>query len=373
MRITNLAIGFLFLTLFSAPMFSAEIINSDRPVNGNWDFKMEKVWHIDGTIDDGFAQIRQISVADSGRVFVHDRKQEKYFVYSPEGKLISSFGRAGEGPGEIKAIRSAAMFPMDNQILIADMNFIHYFSEDGKFLRSTKSSYNKYRPTQFVTPDQFISAPYLLTNLKDNGAKVKHFDLKSRKETVISDFKIYEGGILFKNGIAVIMVFPSITPMMITAYHDGKVYFGMNDKYTINVSDLTGKPLNAFGIKRKPKIVHASEKQKLTERRYANVPKDMQKEIVKKIPNVKTFFSHMGVHSDHLFVLISQLGASNSREWDIFSLAGKYLYRAKATVDVGYSITGAPVIKDGFMYLSLQDEEGEMSIAKYKISLPSTK
>ena len=50
----------------------------------------------------GFSEIRGIQVDDQGQIYVLDSKECLVKVFDPKGKLIRSFGKRGQGPGEFE-------------------------------------------------------------------------------------------------------------------------------------------------------------------------------------------------------------------------------------------------------------------------------
>ena len=55
-----------------------------------------------------------------------------------EGKFIKSFGRKGEGPGEIREFNGSQQLHLTkNNLIIVDRSRIHYFSKDGTFKNYT--------------------------------------------------------------------------------------------------------------------------------------------------------------------------------------------------------------------------------------------
>ncbi len=50
----------------------------------------------------GFSEIRGIQVDDQGQIYVLDSKECLVKVFDPKGKLIRSFGKRGQGPGEFQ-------------------------------------------------------------------------------------------------------------------------------------------------------------------------------------------------------------------------------------------------------------------------------
>lgn len=348
--------------------------NPDKPANGKWDFKFQKMWAVDSAGDTDFAEIRQLGVSDSGRVYLHDRKNKKYYIFSPGGEFLKAFGKKGEGPGEVKRIERAQFFLVGDELLIADSNSIHYFSADGDFLHSVRNSYFQRRPNLFISKSEFLYAPVLMTETEGKEAKIRLCNLESGKEKTITRFTAFKGGVAQIGGSVLIMVVKGLTPMMIMGYDNGRVYYGMNNSYRIVVSDLEGKEISKFGIQRKAKTISDDIKCKQLSSRSSRAPKELVEKIIKSLPNQLTFFNRIEVHNGLIYVYVSQLESeeSNSRKIDIFSREGRYLYRAVIDVDNGYSITAGPVIKNNHIYLTREDEEGVISLVKYKVSLPTT-
>jgi hypothetical protein len=347
--------------------------NPDRPARGEWDFKLQKVWAIESAGESVFAEIRQLGVADSGRVYVHDRKNKKYYIFSPGGEFLKAFGKKGEGPGEIKWIEQARFFLVDDQVLIGDSNSIHYFSADGDFIRSVRNSYFQRRPGLFISKSEFLSAPLLMVDTRGKDAAIKLYNLESGKEKVITGFNAFKGGVARSGGMVIALVARGLTPMMILGFSDGRLYYGMNDSYRIAVTGLEGKEITTFGIQRQARTISDDKKREFFSRRDSRTPKNMLDKIVKSMPNRLTFFDSIEVHNRLIYVVVSQLSSEeqDNRKIDIFSPEGKYLYRGVVKVEEGFSITAGPVIKNQHIYLALEDEEGMVRLVKYKVVLPT--
>ena len=112
-----------------------EIKNSFKPQNGEWDFRPEKVWEVIDAGDDVLVGVRRIRVDSDGKVFVFDRKHFKFFVFSPEGKFLYSFGKKGEGPGEFKLSDDNMVFLKveKDRLLVNSVGRISYFSKEGEY------------------------------------------------------------------------------------------------------------------------------------------------------------------------------------------------------------------------------------------------
>lgn len=100
-------------TLFAAAATAAPIVlPADPPAQRTVD--LEEVWRIGGEDDeDILLGVTQRGVMDSqGNVFLLDSQLSQVLVISPDGELVTTLGREGEGPGEMN--RPADLFLMDD-------------------------------------------------------------------------------------------------------------------------------------------------------------------------------------------------------------------------------------------------------------------
>ncbi len=365
----KIALIMVFITgIFFVNSMGKEVKNSDNPAKGTFDFKLQKVWSIDSAGKDVFAEINMIKVSDDNYMYVHDRKNKRYYIYDSNGKFIKGFGKKGEGPGEIKWIQQAPFFLKNNKILVADMDKISYFSKHGNFIKSIKNNHMQKRPVVFLDENIFVSAPLLQLDIEKKSSKIVKYNLKTKKIKEIAEFPVFKGGVARKKGSVIALAIGGLTPMMIIGYHNNLLYYGMNNFYTIHISNMEAGKIATFSLDRKPqKISDADIRNKFKDTR---IPEDMLDMIVKSMPRKLTYFSRIEVHNNLIYVFRSYLERKNKQQIDIFSLKGDYLYRAFIKVDKGLTIDANPFIKDGHLYLVLEDEEGEVSITKYKIELP---
>ena len=165
-----------------------------------------------------------------------------------------------------------------------------------------------------------------------------------------------------------------LTPMIITGYDydNDKLYYGVNDAYEIHVTRLNGKVLNTFSVKRQKKPVANETLRKQIKLIDASAPVN---EIIKQLPREITYFHRISVHKGYVLVFEGDFGTNwESQSIDIFSLDGKYLYRTVFRPGQGaniyYTSTGSILVKSDYLYVVLEDDEGEVVIAKYRIQLP---
>jgi len=365
----------VFSVLFSfllSYFLASEVKNTDTPSKGEFTFKLQEVWELKEAGADIFADIRQVSITeDDDTIYVYDGTNMKYFIFTSGGKFINAFGRKGEGPGEIKNIEQAPLFLGGDKVIIQDTGRLHYFDRKGKYLKSVVNDANLREPFFFLNENEFITAPRTKDDVTGGQAKIFKVNLKTGKTVDVFDFSVFKGAVVEQGNVRATVVTPSLTPMIIINHYKNRLYFGMNDVYKINITDMNGKVINEFGLTRKKGTV--SEKVKvdvLIKEAQGRAPKEMLVYLAKQMPSELTCFSNIEVHNDLIYVYMSYYERKNSWQLDIFSQEGKYLYRSFIKMPEGIVIDEIPVIHKEHIYLVLEDEEGELSVVKCKIPLP---
>lgn len=362
----------LVMVMMTALFISAGTIeNKDAPAKGEYIFPMEKVWQVDTAGEMPFGNVVTVLVSDSGKVYLRDLKNKEYYIFGKDGTFSWKFGTRGEGPGEIKTPGGASISVLGNDVLVEDVDKILYFTEAGKFLRSKLNNRNTRPSVLFLNKDEFISAPANILGVPGGKAKMRYVNLKTGEERVITDFTAFKGAFIQREGAQAAAVIPTITPVLIVGELDGKIYFGKNDKYTVYITDLQGKDIGSFSLERKPKAVSLKEREDvMLSLAKGYVPDDVARQLAKTLPDKETLFANIISQDGKLYVYRSHFTPVGHQQIDIFSPEGKYLYRGIVNVEKGMIIKAGPTFKDGYIYLSTEDEEGEIYVVKYKTKLP---
>ncbi|MCK4835149.1 MAG: 6-bladed beta-propeller [Candidatus Aminicenantes bacterium] len=358
----------LFCLLFN------QVVNPDKPEKGSWDLQMKKIWEIDSAGNDVFGDIQEINVTADGKVFVLDAKNFRIFIFNKDGNFISAFGRRGEGPGEIKNLQMGSqLFIVGNRIIVVDRGRIHYFTREGKFIKTALYPFQT-KPQTFVSEDVFISAPATIDDPRNSEAKVKLYNLKDKTEKVIATFKPYKKATASEenrgNQFIIAIIIDEITPLMMVKYREGKIYYGMSSHYLINVVNLQGKPITRFGIEgRKQNPISSAYKKKLAQQ-FKDAPQEMVKKIINGLPETASFFYEIFIDKNGLaYLFISSPDSKSRKKLDIFSPEGKYIYSSEIRVDTGLTIKYF-TLKNKWIFIATEDEEGNQMVSKFSIKLP---
>ena len=362
----------LVLVIFLADFLVAGIVtNEDKPAKGEYGFPLEPVWQVDGAGDTPFGNIVSIPVSESGYVYCRDLKNKEYYIFDNDGKFTGKFGARGEGPGEVKHIGGASVSVVGDKVLIQDIDKIIFYSRKGKFIRSVPNNSNTRPAAVFLNEDEFISAPTSIIRANDSKAQMKYVNLKTGQEKVINDFTLFRGGAIQRDNVRAAAVIPTITPVMVVGRQGDKLYFGMNDKYEIYITDINGKEHGSFSLNRKRTTVSLKQKEDLMLKLIKGMaPDDLARQLAKTLPNEETYFANIVSHNGLLYLYRSHFVPGIQQQIDIFSAEGKYLYRGFVKVKEGLIITAGPTIQNNCIYMALEDQEGEITLNKYNTVLP---
>lgn len=364
-----------WFSVFSVFLF-ADIRNPDKPLKGNWDFQIQKIWEIETAGNDTIGEVQNIVTAEDGRIYIADCKNFNIFIFSKDGKFISSFGSRGEGPGEIKKYgRGDQLFVVNDHIIFVDPGRIHYFSLEGEYRKTALIPFDL-KPRAFISEDIFASAPLVLNDLNKSELNIILYNIKDKSEKIISKFLPFENGTKRKKignqRLTVSVKAANIIPQLMVITRNGRILYGMSDSYRINLLDLKGKENFTFGIEGR-KQDHVPEKfKKDLANDLQSIPQDMAKEIIDGIPRQITCFQWISLDKKGLiYVFVSAPDDTNIQAIDIFSPGGEYLYSSRIRVEEKFSIYPDVIYhKDDFLFLILEDEEGNQKVVKYSVKLP---
>ncbi|MCP4149032.1 MAG: 6-bladed beta-propeller [bacterium] len=344
--------------------------NDDKPLNGELIFKLEQEWQVDGNGDEYFAAIRRVMVAEDGTVYIHDKKNLRYYIFGADGQYISAFGKRGEGPGEIRDFLQASHFTPGKKVIARDIERLHYFDSRGKYIKTVINSQDK-RPLLFLGEDEYITAPFALREATAKKAYIQRVNTATGAVTKIVDFNpVQETGINTENSNASVHL-PAVTPTVIVGHHNDRLFYGMNNRYRINICDMKGTAVGAFSLSRKQrKLTEKVKFDVLWKLGKGRAPKELVQKLAHAMPSRVTHFDRIEVHNGLIYAYLSYYDQKNIQRIDIFSKSGEFLYRASIVIPEGQKLVSNQVLRNGYFYIVIEDEEGEQSVGKYRVELP---
>jgi len=191
---------------------------------------------------------RSIAVDGQGRIYVVDSKPAAIKVFSPDGKLVRSIGREGEGPGEFRvgfiAVRGERLVLHDPRVARTSV-----FDTAGNFLRGWHSSCCYWadiqldRQNRIYVPSMVVSQPgeksrgtaYVRWSL--DGVALDTLWLPRRDPSKVWSVELKQGGKMV-SGMSTGVPF---LPSTVGALHpDGGFVYGWNGEYKV-VRSATGR------------------------------------------------------------------------------------------------------------------------------------
>lgn len=373
---------FIFFTLAMVTVisiFAAVVANPDKPLKGEWDLKPEKLWQVDGFGKELLSQIDKFVVHDNGDIYLFDRGHFQFFVFDKKGKSKFSFGRKGEGPGEIKVMLD--FFLVDNHLIVCDMGKMHFFDTSGTYEKSLPTS-----TTIGIAPLLIIDENRTVKTRMAQDFSVKEtleiFDLTAKTSIYLHGGPLPEDNKKGNNGIMLSInsghEVNERRPDFTAARYGDKILWGKNDTYLIKTNDFTGKEHFAFSLKgRKLKKITEAYKEKIVSRMTIRTtggpsPEEIKKRLLRTYPDLSTYFSRIQAGKNGLiYVFVSDAVRENGQEIDIFSPTGRYLYHTDFAMPEGYRVlANGTVFKDDFLYLLVEDADGIITFHKYRVQVP---
>lgn len=212
----------------------------------------------------------------------------------------------------------SASFLVGDKLVAVDVGRIHYFTQDGTYLRSEVNNVYRHRPVCFLNENEFIAFPEGFFEAPDGKAEITRYNLMTKKTTVITPFTIFTGGTGEAGGLVGALIVPGLTPLMTVGLGSDRIYYGMSDSYVIHISDLDGKVLDRFSLDRKKDKVSETDKRDYFDR-HSGMPRQALDQIIKTTPNEKTYFSRIEEHGGLIYVFVPDIQRRNRQQIDIFS------------------------------------------------------
>lgn len=135
----GVCIGFLLMLFSGGGFFMYIMAGQNKPTFQEKEVKAEFVLAIGSEkTNENFFQPKYFTLDKNGNIYILDSGKSRVQVFSPKGLFRFSFGRFGEGPGELSREASIIKILEDNCVYIIDnmRRKINIYTEQGKFLKS---------------------------------------------------------------------------------------------------------------------------------------------------------------------------------------------------------------------------------------------
>jgi hypothetical protein len=364
----------LVIVFLAASFVFSEVNNVDNPANGEWNLQLKKEWEISKAGDMFFNRPDKILASDDELLYVKDIKYRIIHMFDNRGKFIKSFGKKGEGPGELKHHKQ--IYFVDNLFIAADRDRLHYFKKDAIFIHSVINYWYRNIPKLFLNPQECIVVhrdPKSIPFKESKGiGNIILLDLKTNSRRTLTEFQYLKKG-------QIAFITKELTPRMIIGYNRTKkiFYYGMNDAYVVNMVDINGKPKGSFSVDRAKAFASGPMKEKIFAHFKRRIDPATLKRQIEKTLDELVYFYRIEVINGFVFIFnLDTKDLNHPGGIDIFSPEGKYLYKTTIKTEENFTFFPSPynniVFKNNSLYIAVEDDnDGDVKIVKYKVTLPS--
>ncbi len=299
---------------------------------------------------DGLSRIKYAVDRDGG-VFILDAIEKKIRRYDRTGAFVSTFGRAGQGPGEFDVPVSICVNER-SEVIVHDgpSNTLKYFSASGKFKKQVSLS----RLAGLILSFEAMKEADLVFLVSQNPWTVELIDWNPESDDPRSISRMansppQQGQIDLSS--------PSLE---FAASGNDRIMWGTTDSYKINVSDTAGRIMKTV-IKRQGVVdFPAYEKEKLT-REMAARRRFMRGDQEIRYPSHAPAFDSFWA-DDQGWLYVRTYGERAIDKIDVFNAGGIFI----GDVSLSEDLKGIRM-KQGKLYAVECDPEGVPHVARYRI------
>lgn len=301
--------------------------------------------------------------ADSERLYVTESEIEVISIYSMRDfKLIKKFGQKGEGPGEFIGLELSIQ---KENLMVASQGKISYFTKQG-----TLQTEVKVNAALLGLMCKSIGKGFLIIDiLREKNGSYHTFNLLDEKFDRLKEiFRAGSRNQLMKSYNVVYFGLPEYY------LHNNKIFI-VNDKYTIEILDYTGKKISSINHDF-PKIKFTKEHKKKYLDFFHSTPRRRRVyELIKEylqFPGYFPFIRSFRAADGKVYVLTYKEEGEES-EFYIFDTNGLFLKKTMLPIKVMYKMAPYPfTIKDNKLYQlneNQDEEQWELHITNIKADI----
>lgn len=301
-----------------------------------------------------FQSIRSFRVDEKGNIYVLDSRAPKLIKFGPDGQLLFSVGRKGQGPGEFM-VPSGIELGKDNTILVYDLGNkrIAYFSSATGELVEEKSTAKWPRFIRIDDDSQGFFYGY--QTLYEPGKTVRVISKLSPELTLVKEVFCLEDKPLGKE----VEIFRP--RLLYRVLEDDRLLAANSNVYTLywySSEGILARTVNN-AYERVPITVADKGREIEAFTEGAPAPKDQVFVFPDNYPPIDHMITD---NKDNLFIRRYQVDEAGNHYYEMFSKEGKPLGKFA----LGFTIS---CIVDDKMYSLESDQRGFNQICRYKFKI----
>lgn len=282
----------IFILIFTLPF----LVVAKKEVR----IDLEPVFQI-GDEDIFFQSITSICEDKEQNSFVLDRKAHKVYKFSPQGKLLLTFGQRGQGPGDLSYPHFITVSGKNQVVVCEDMQFVSFFTRAGTFIRRIKIP-KGLEPT-YIAQNLYYAWQWQPKHKQQILIDSKGQILKRLFSISKDSFSI---AVPDETGRMMMPSFFSATytPRFLFATNGNLTAVAVSNQNKILILDGRGSSIHQFETSLSAAPIKASERKRLIEdiNDTRRLPKMAKQAFIKKIPPFKNHLQQFLINDHTLFV-----------------------------------------------------------------------
>jgi hypothetical protein len=298
-----------------------------------------------------FSELRSVQVDDQDNIYVLDWKDIKIKVFDSEGKHLRTFGKKGQGPGEIQMPSRMFLTPSGKLgILDSGNRRIAFYSLAGecqKEIASAKWSFVRGR----VDSRSYIYGDDFNFSGKGLSEKLLKFDPELNLVSTVSEFF---------SELAPPKVNPLPDRFVYDILKDDSLIWAFTSKYELSVMDREGKLVRKIVKDYEPIKLTEKDRKKIIQERFGDsgVPQGVTLEFPSYYSPI---YSLLVDDHDRIFIWTNAKDAAGNNHYDVFSPDGIcYLAFTLSENEIPMAIK-----KDKMYCMILENEAGIPQVKRY--------
>ncbi len=328
------------------------IKNPREPLYGKIVFDLEEDLSIGSEEDENsmFYRVRGVAVDGQGNIYVSDMSNCRIQKFDKNGRYAMTIGRQGQGPGEFEQPTNVLVNDKTGNLFVKNRRRIEIFDRDGNYVNSILPV--NYPYDIYIDAEDNIYGK--LSSMTEEG-DFREFGKVGMNGEIVETYAKYPFYFIHqsRSGEMMTVGYTGYEPDLFISNIDRNSFtYGFSMKYEFTVIDTEGKVLFKMAKEEQEHEFPSKEKHQLTKSR-----------IFYKLPPYMPFFYTVFSDSQgRIYVQTNRQGREAAeKEIDLFSRDGYFLYKTKLPAYTH-------VIKNGFLYAYVVDEEDAMEYVKrYKI------
>jgi hypothetical protein len=238
-----------------------------------------------------YDKFHQLTVGPGGEIFVSNFRQDNIFKFNPSGELVLTFGRPGQGPGDVTSPGGISI--LDGKYLVIHesvlLRRISLFNLLGKCIKVLKTEFNVAGTTSLRDSKIAYFRNQYSEDMKNKQAKTVYLiikDVNTGTEKTVASFKLLDKNYIFLNKYLSVSVDENFGgDLFIKATKEGNLAVGVSNTPDITIYSPDGMLVRSFKLTTPPlpvtaEYMKAYRANMLKELKTAKLPEIYEKALI---------------------------------------------------------------------------------------------